>query len=164
MNNFDVQSLLFETRKDLSRVLVLVRRNGSTSDISNYLNKYAIIKACGTIEVAYKSIIPDYFLNMGIPSQIEMYLEKNIRENSSNPNFDNIVKYLKSFDVSWHQKFKEEINLLPNKNEILDSLSSLVTLRNQFSHGGSPNTTIHDSIKYYIHSSKIIEILDKVVV
>jgi hypothetical protein len=56
------------------------------------------------------------------------------------------------------------IDQSPNKPAPMTSLQSLVDARNDFSHGGSPTTSIGDVITYYLQSRSVIEMLDAGVV
>ena len=56
MNNQSVEQVLDDCTSDLTSAISIISSLGRTSNVVSYLNKYAIIKACGTIEVAFKSV------------------------------------------------------------------------------------------------------------
>src|SRR5665647_935780 len=125
------------------------RINADTfNDINIYLTNYAIIKACGTIEVTFKSIIADYF-NKSKIQQVHTFLDNKVRSDSMNPNYTNIIKLLKAFDDNWASDFKSRINAHQDKEQLLDSLKSLNNSRNRFAHGNSPTLSIQQVKQYY---------------
>ena len=159
MKNQNVSSLLEETESELIIANNLLLELGVTSNVNPYISKYSIIRACGAIEVSFKSIIADS-CTFGANSQISTYLNKTIRESSSNPSYDNICKKLKLFDQNWAKQFKDKVG--ESINPLKDSLKSLVEVRNDFAHGGNPTITMNDIIQYYKHGKEVIEILDTI--
>ena len=75
MNNTSVQSYLNDCQNELDNILTIIDSMGKTANFVPYLTKYAIIKACGTIERAYKDIISDYCIT-SVPTQVANYIEK----------------------------------------------------------------------------------------
>lgn len=162
MNNHDVEKTLRECHDELSQIFTLIDSLGNTSNAVPHLTKYAIIKSCGTIELAYKSIIADYCSYQG-KTQVKHYLTQKIRKGSFNPSYQNIIRMLKDFDDNWKRTFQQKINKDADKNKLLVSLSSLVNARNEFAHGGNPTLTMKDVMTYFSYSKKMMELLDDVV-
>ena len=162
MNNSDVLIVLDECQSDLSKVETIIDSLGQTSSIVPYLTKYAIIKACGTIEVAHKSIIADYCSKRS-KKQLKTFVDNKVRDSSRNPSYSNICALLQEFDDEWKDDFKSQIDVHADKSEILTSLGSLVDARNDFAHGGNPTLTISDVIKYYRYCRIAVEIIDNIV-
>lgn len=162
MNNADVQLELTNCAAELAHVKTLVDGLGITSTIVPYLTKYAVIKACGSIELSFKAIIADYCSHRS-KKQVKRFLTRRIREGSANPSFDNFCKFLLDFDEDWKKAFKAQIDLEPNKANLLTSLQSLVDARNDFAHGGNPSASITDVLVYFNHATRIVEIMDSVV-
>ena len=162
MHNKDVEYSLSSVNSDLAAATNVVTSLGLTSNLTPYINKYSIIKACGAIEVSYKAILTDYLVRRA-KSQIKNYIHKSIRDSSSNPSYDNICKTLKSFDENWSVKFKRDIKAVTNHTQMIDSLDSLVDARNSFSHGGDPTTTVQEIQRYFCDSIRIIEVLDNII-
>lgn len=162
MNNIAVKSNLDDCVNELENINNIISSMGSTARFVPYLNKYSTIKACGTIERAYKDIISDVCI-IGVTPQVQNYIEKNFRESSSNPNLDNIYKSLKVFDTSWCEQFKNDLNAHASHAKLKTSLSSLVTLRNTLAHGGNSAASVDDIIDYFSDAYEIIKILDSVV-
>ncbi|MDQ7000824.1 MAG: HEPN domain-containing protein [Mariprofundus sp.] len=77
-----------------------------------------------------------------------------------NPSYSNICKGLASFDETWKNKFKNNVNKLKDKNKVLDSLDSLNNARNTFAHGGSPSTSFVNVQEYFRDSVKVLEALE----
>src|SRR5687767_2741645 len=105
MNNNDVQLLLDACDNELNHIDTLITTLGGTNLIVPYMNKYAVIKSCGTIEVSFKTLIAD-FCNKRSKPQIKKFINKRVRENSANPSYDRIVQMLKEFDDNWANNFK----------------------------------------------------------
>lgn len=162
MNNQSVEQLLDDCSSDLTSAISIISSLGRTSNVVSYLNKYAIIKACGTIEVAFKSIITDYCVYRS-KQQVKNYINSKVKDGSMNPSYSNICGLLKAFDPNWNAVFKTQIDHHPDKDKILSGIQSLVDLRNDFAHGGNPQASITDSFTYFIEARKMIEILDGIV-
>lgn len=162
MNNTAVEALLDDSDQNLLDALAIVNSLGGAAKVVPYLNQYSIIRACGTIEIAFKQIISDFCSHRSMP-QINNFINAKVKDSSMNPSYDNIYKLLKTFDETWCKEFKDQINLHPDKSQILFALKSLVDSRNDFAHGGNPTTSITDAIDYYTHAKKLIIVLDSVV-
>ncbi len=162
MNNIDVELILNDCDTELSHIQTLIVGLGPTSLVTPFLNKYAVIKACGTIEIAFKTVIADYCSKRSKP-QVKNYLNKKVRENSSNPSYSRIMQILQEFDNAWANNFRVNVGALPNSANVLTSIQSLVNARNDFAHGGNPTLSFADVYKYYNDSRIIIETLDQVV-
>ncbi|MBB6086992.1 HEPN domain-containing protein [Wenzhouxiangella marina] len=162
MKNDAVRALLDDCETELAAIETLINSLGLGSTIVPYLSKYGLIKACGTIEQAFKSVVADR-CSYRARSQIKNYLEDNVRNSSSNPSFSNICKLLKSFDESWKTGFKGGVNMHARASSLKTSLQSLVDARNEFAHGGNPRVSIGDVRQYYQDAREVIVELDRVV-
>lgn len=162
MNNTEVEDALNECQQDLQRVKVIIDSLGIGSNIVPYLNSYAVIKACGTMEVAFKTIVTDYCSRRS-KKQVKEFLTNKVRDNSMNPSYSNILRTLSEFDEDWKDSFKDGINSHVQKDALLTSMQSLVDARNSFAHGGNHNLTINDTIAYYLNFRIAIEMLDTIV-
>lgn len=163
MNNKNAEKELDKCKDDLDRIKTIIDSLGLTTNIVPYLTNYSIIRACGTIEICFKTIIVDYCSVRSKP-QVKTFLNRRVREGSANPSFQNILKILKDFDENWSTAFKGQLDADPDKTHLLTSLQSLVDARNDFSHGGSPSATIADVLKYFDHADRIIKKLDATVI
>lgn len=162
MHNSEVESALVSCESDLASVKAIIDGLGITSNIVPYLTKYAVIRGCGTIEQAFKTVVADRCAYR-CKSQVKRYIEIKVRLNSSNPSYSNICGLLKDFDEDWNSRFKLGVKGEPNSKQITDSLQSLVDARNDFAHGGDPSASISDVLTYFENSKRVIEILDDVV-
>ncbi|MCD6732720.1 MAG: hypothetical protein LT103_03870 [Burkholderiaceae bacterium] len=163
MNNSDVELLLAQCRSELTHVQDSINTLGVMSPVAPYLTKYAVIRACGAVEVSFKALIAD-FCSKRSKKQVKRYIALKITRSSANPSHNKIVEMLDQFDEKWKMSFKVSIGADPDKTHLLDSLQSLVDARNEFAHGGSPTLSINDVIKHFDHARKVLEHVDLVVV
>lgn len=123
-----------------------------------FLQRYAIIKACGTIESVVKNMIADH-VDANTNPEIQNYISTNVRESPANPKTGKISDLLGEFSSGvWKTNFDEKVK---QHGEEKVSLNSLVQLRNDFAHGLSPNTTINTIIRYFDHARTIITLVDE---
>lgn len=163
MNNSDVDLLLTRCRSELTHVQASIDALGITSPVSPYLAKYAVIRACGVVEVSFKALIAD-FCNKRSKKQVKRYIALRITRSSANPSHGKIVEMLNQFDENWKNAFKANLGADPARAHLLDSLQSLVDARNEFAHGGSPTLSINDVIRHFDHARQVLEHVDLVVV
>ena len=159
MSNPYVQTLVDECDNDFVRIEKIIDVLTNTNPAVPYLTKYVIIKACGTLEQAFKIMISD-FSCIGQSSQVKKFIDLSFRESSINPNLDNIHTALKKFDLQWNVNFKTFLNADVDITKIKSSITSLNNARNQFAHGGNPTVTFSDVRDYFDDAKKIINYLD----
>ncbi len=159
MNNLDVDLLLEQCRAELTHVQDSITTLGLTSPVAPYLTKYAVIRACGVVEVSFKALIAD-FCSKTSTKQVKRYIALKITRSSANPSHNKIVEMLDQFDENWKTKYKSNIGTDPDKTHLLDSLQSLVDARNDFAHGGNPTLSINDVIKHFDHARRVIKHVD----
>lgn len=99
MNNQEAQGYIDNCLEEFERIYHLVKGHGGTSPIVPFLINYSVVKACGTIEVCFKTIIADAVT--GTSQQIINYIDHTVRNTSKNPSRDNIHRTLKMFDHDW---------------------------------------------------------------
>ena len=161
MNNQEAQDSINKCLEELQRIYHLVEGHGGTSPIVPFLTNYAIVRACGTIEFSFKTILSDSL--SGHSTQIANYIDYTIRNSSMNPSRENICKTLKKFDDTWNKEFKKRLNIHPDSTRIKSSIDSLNSSRNSFAHGDPLTSSFKDIRKYFNDSIEIIEILDDIV-
>jgi len=83
MNNSSVKKSLDDSALDLKQAKCIIDTLGYSSSVVPYLSKYAIIKACGTIEQAFKNIVYDYCSHKS-KKQVKQYLSKKILDSPAN--------------------------------------------------------------------------------
>jgi hypothetical protein len=162
MNNSDVHLFLTNCDAELTHIDTIIVGLGGTNLIVPYLNKYSVIKSCGTIEISFKTLIADFCSKRSKP-QVKNFLNKRVRENSANPSYSKICQILGEFDGNWVTNFKTQMHALPNCNSITSSIQSLVDARNDFAHGGNPTITFTDIKRYFDESKQLIVTLDIVI-
>lgn len=162
MNNVDVQRDLSQCEQELDHVRLAIDTLGLMSPVAPYLTKYALIRACGAIEVSFKAIISDHCCRRS-KRQVQRYINRKIRNGSANPSHSNITKFLNEFDEGWKDQFNSKLNAEADKPALIGALQSLVDARNEFAHGGSPSLSITDVIRYFANGRRVIELMDEVV-
>lgn len=161
MNNKNAQSSIDSCIEELERIETLIDNLlGHTSPIIPYLTKYAIVRACGTIEYCFKTIIAD--LHTGTP-QVLNYIDNTIRSSSMNPSISNMCTTLKKFDENWNTSFIEKIRIHEHPQRLRDSIESLNSARNSFAHGGTPTSTFENIKGYFNDTVLLIQMLDEIV-
>lgn len=128
------------------------------NSLNPFLISYAVIKACGSIEVVYKNLIVDIIV-VGSTAEAKNYLEKNIRDSSSNPTTGNIQRLLQDLNSTWAQQFEAKTKGTGEKG----SLSSLVGLRNDFAHGRNVTASIGNVRQYFDDAKTVLTWLDSII-
>jgi len=159
MRNLQVQTYLDICTTDMDKIEKIIDGLGQLSNIVPFLTKYAIIKACGTLELSFKTLLADQ-LNANAGHQLVTYVNKTIREKPLNPNMSNWHQLLKKLDKSWSDQFKVNVDALPHSAKIYTSLDSLNAARNAFAHGLEPNVSFPSVKEYFADSRRALEILD----
>ncbi|MDO6601188.1 HEPN domain-containing protein [Arenibacter palladensis] len=161
MNNSNAQESIDTCTAELQRIFHLIEGHGHMSPIVPFLTNYAIVRACGTIEFSFKTIISD--LHAGHSPQVQNYVDNTIRNSSMNPSRDNICRTLRRFDEEWNTLFKQKLNSHENSERLKNSIDSLNNARNTFAHGDSPSSSFENIRDYFNDCVTIMDILDEVV-
>lgn len=135
-----------------------LKKNSKFNSLNPFLISYAVIKACGVIEVVYKNLIVDV-ISVGTTTEGKNYFEKNIRDSSSNPSIGNIQRLLQDLNTSWAQQFENQVKGKEEKG----SLSSLVGLRNDFAHVRSVTASIGNVKKYFEDGRSVLTWLESII-
>ena len=149
-----MESRYTDALDDCYREIVLIEEHVNLNkfdSFNQFLISYSVIKACGVIEVVYKNLIVDK-ISVGATQEAKSYIEKYIRDSSSNPSTGNIMRLLQDLNICWCQEFDSKVK---GQNE-KGSLSSLVGLRNDFAHGKSVTASIGNVRKYFEDSRSIL--------
>lgn len=162
MNNQNAENAISDCQNEFTALAVLIQQTGVASPLGRYLTHYSLIRACGTIEYAFKTIIADFHVN--ISPQLTTYLDNKIRSSSCNPSYQNMLNMLGDFDDQWKTNFKNQVNALPNSQRVLFSLNSLNSNRNALAHGQGCTVTFNDIHTYFTDAVQIITVLDSIVV
>jgi hypothetical protein len=160
MNNVPASNVLHDCLHDLGVVkATLVGIEGSQT--APYLKKYSVIRASGSIELAFKMVIADR-VDQGSHEQARNFVRTKVRNASTNPRLDAIEKSLKEFDPRWNRRFKELV-ALANRHRLSGALETLVKARNRFAHGGESDISIDEIITHFRDGARVIAFLDKTV-
>lgn len=161
MNNIEAGALLDECRDELTAITALLTGYGDGARPTPYIKKYAVIRATGSIESAFKQIIADR-VDRDSHSQIKNFISRKIRNSSCNPRLDMIESMLSEFDELWRARFDEKI-ALADKPMLKGALTELVKARNSFAHGGAAELPIDKTVQYFESACLVMQILDETV-
>jgi hypothetical protein len=161
MINDEVNTILGACKEELDNISALLTGLGASARPTPYIKKYAVIRATGAIEIGFKKIIADKVVENS-QVQIQNFIDKKIRNSSSNPKLGVIESMLQEFDSRWLSKF-DELLAFEDKPQLKGSLTKLVDARNDFAHGGNPDMCIDETITCFADGVKVLVILDSVV-
>lgn len=161
MTNTDVKKILDDCTLELNSIKSLLTGLGPAANPTPYIKKYAVIRASGSIETAFKQIIADK-IDKDNNIQVKNFIKRKIRDSSCNPKLNQIENMLTEFDPRWRSRFDEQVSL-DDKPRLRGSLTALVDARNEFAHGGNPDLEIEKTIEHFLDGVRIIQILDSVV-
>lgn len=155
--NGDNLEKLNDCQTEIRKIKEWINKNNLDSNIK-YLVSYAVIKACGTIEIVFKDFICD-FLSYGAIDETKVFLQKKIIDASFNPSTKQICNLFDNLNPKWKKDFESQ---LKGKQEKED-LNSLVSLRNSFSHGSSINVSIQVVERYFNAGKFILGLIENIV-
>lgn len=158
MKNVNVENKIEDCRQEIAMIDADKTIVGTQYYI--FLVKYVIVRACSTIEFAYKTLVVDA-LDPISPLGAVNYIEDNILKTGHSAELYNIHKLLNKIDTSWNSSFKTLIN--HNKTKYETALKNLVANRNLVAHGNSSRASIKDSYDNFIIAKEMIEILDSII-
>lgn len=161
MNNTDVKQILDNCLTELLGISALLTGLGDGANPTPYIKKYAVIRATGSIESAFKQIIADK-IDKDSHVQVKNFIRRKVRDSSCNPKLGMIENMISEFDDRWRSRFDEQM-ALDDKPRLKGALTALVDARNEFAHGGSPNLAIDATLQHFKDGVRVIEILDSVV-
>lgn len=161
MRNLVVDKQLILCSEELETIRQFLNGMGDGARPTPYMKRYAVIRASGAIEVAFKQIIADR-VDEDCKTQVKNFIKKKIRDSSVNPKLGQIQNMLTDFDIRWSKKFDELISL-GDKPKYSGALTILVNARNEFAHGGTPDIDISTTIECFKGGYDVLKILDQVV-
>ena len=161
MNNRDVEALLQECRDELQAITALLTGIGEAARPTPYIKKYAVIRATGSIEIAFKQIIADR-VDRDSHAQLKNFIAKKIRNSSCNPRLDMIQGMLSEFDDDWRARFDEKM-ALSDQPALKGALTELVKARNSFAHGGAMELPIERTVECFERGCMVLRLLDDAV-
>ena len=158
-----MKTFISDCNRELIDITTIMNNISSVSNEAKYLTHYALIKAEGTIEYAYRSIIYDYFKSLN-NSKINNYLEETVKKGSMSGTIYNMKKLLKQFDYNWLNSFETLLKSRQDKKKLESSCKALVENRHLFAHGQNTTITFNDIKNYYNDALIVINIFDSVVI
>lgn len=161
MNNGEVKKLLDECKEELFAITALLTGIGDAARPAPYIKKYAVIRATGSIESAFKQIIADR-VDRDSHAQLKNFIAKKIRNSSCNPRLEMIQNMLSEFDEDWRARFDEKM-ALSDQPALKGALTELVKARNSFAHGGAMELPIERTVEYFDLGCTVLSILDETV-
>lgn len=160
MNNERIRIILNDCQAELDAIDQLIASLELFDPQIKFLTRYALIKACGTLELCYKSLIGDK-VTVGASPEIHEYIQTKLVSSSRNPSHAAIQDTLEEFSDIWKGRYVAAVNALHDKTRIIEALKSLKDGRNEFAHGGSPMISFQSVRQYFIDSRRLIDELDR---
>lgn len=158
----ELQNLINECTAEINDIGTRIASMPALDKGVRYLTNYALIKASGTAEFVYHSIVADYFSTLS-NSRIDTYLDAEVRRSQMSAKYDMMSKLLGKFDEQWRKNFQKAVQAHPNKDRLIAASNSLVTNRHSFAHGNAPTATFNEIKQYYLDVIDLILIFDSVV-
>lgn len=158
----ELQDMLADCTAELNDIEVRINSLPSLDKSRQYFTNYALIKACGTVEFVYRSIVADHFSQLS-NSRIDTYLDTTVRQGSNSAKYENMKKLLNKFDRQWGDSFHAAVQGLDNGARLIDASNSLVTNRHNFAHGKAPTATFLEIKQYYLDVVQLITVFDSIV-
>ena len=124
MNNVAVKKILDDCLLELESIAELLIGIGDGAKPTPYIKKYAVIRATGSIEIAFKQIIADK-IDRDSHVQVKNFIKRKIRDSSCNPKLGMIESMLTEFDDRWRARFDEQM-ALDDKPRLKGALTHLV--------------------------------------
>lgn len=158
----ELQNLIDDCDTELSDIESRIQELPPLDKGVRYLTNYAIIKAAGTAELVYRSIVADHFSQLS-NNRIDTYLDATVRYGQMSAKYEQMCNLLKRFDIAWCSSFKAAVGADPNGQRMQDASNSLVTNRHSFAHGNNPTATFNDIKQYFQDVVDLIKIFDSIV-
>lgn len=158
----ELQDLIDECTAEINDIEVRIAAMPPLDKAVRYLTHYALIKASGTTEFVYRSIVADYFSVLS-DSRIDTYLDASVRKGPMSIKYDMMCKLLGKFDDQWQKSFRKAVGEHQDSQKIIAASNSLATNRHNFAHGKTPTATFNDIKNYYFDVLELIKIFDSVV-
>src|ERR1700722_13009698 len=106
-------------------------------EIQSDLAKHGTILICGFIERSVELVIMDHVTDRAHP-RVASFVKGHFRR-GTNYDCEAIAQLLDRFDLQWGKKFR---NFTNSRDDLVQSVNSVYTLRNSVAHGGSGNRGI----------------------
>jgi len=120
------------------------------------LAKFLCVRTSGFVESTCRNLINE-FTNGTSPIQIRSYVNRETKY-ITNLRYDRVVALLNSFDSQWKSSFESQVT-----EEHRTALNSIVSNRNNISHGENDSISFLLMKDYYERVKEIVEILKKII-
>ena len=117
--------------------------------------RYMCIRCAGFFEVAVREILSDYLSRTSSPASAKY--GKQALKRSQNPNGEQIVQTLGSFDPLWRSKLEAHKYWLDGGRDAFDSVMSI---RHTLAHGGDAGITLGTLSSYLEKALKVLEYIE----
>ena len=154
--NEEQKRIIEDCKDEIASIKKWVDKNLMDSNVK-YLVAYSVVKASGTIEIVFKSMLYE-FLSEGCKKETQLFLTKNTVDLSCNPSVGMMEQLLEKIDTNRKNAFSDLAKVMNEKAD----LNSLVSLRNDIAHGRNINVSIATVKRYYESGVKIIKLLERV--
>lgn len=158
----ELQDLINDCTSEIADIESKIQALPAMDKEVRYLTNYALIKASGTVEYVYRSIVADYFSRLS-DSRVDTYLDSTVRKGSMSAKYDQMCNLLGRFDADWCKDFKSVVKADPDGQKMIAASNSLVTNRHDFAHGKSPTATFMEIKQYYQDVLQLISLFDTIV-
>ena len=161
MLNKNAKKIIDSCYEELESLGVLLIEAGNDTKSAYYLKKYAILRAIGSIETAYRLILTDKLIK-GQYTYAKNFIKKKVRDLTPDPKLATIRIVLGELDDRWLARFNEQMTLHNAMRHIV-GLTFLTDSRDAFSRGENPDIPIETTVLYYKSVIEIMNILDEIV-
>lgn len=141
--------------KKLDNLLDQIRKVDN-DELQAHLSKYFCIKISGYLENVLKSLVEAYSTGT-CPKPIKTYIDGSVKS-ITNLSEDKLCTFLKKFDPDWESRFLSTIS-----ERELQSLNSIISNRNNISHGQQDNISYTYVSQYYSDLKGVIKVLRDIV-
>lgn len=155
--NGENEQILIDCKQELQYIKTWIDHNPFDTNC-RFLTAYAVVKACGSLELVLKRAICDYLI-VGANEEASSYLTKCIIDASFNPSTGQVEHLLDKINVSWKTAFVTGTQGSEDKA----SLNSLVQLRNDIAHGRSISASINTINTYFDAGQAILQLLFSII-
>ena len=141
-------------RDRLNAVFARISHVSVTNDqLRSDFARYLCVLVSGFIESSINEISLAYCTRRS-NQQIQNYMDRRLRV--GNPNAEQILQFVGSFDAEWRKELEEYI-----RGERKDALDSIVNIRNDIAHGKSTGITYIGIKEYYDSAQEVIEFINE---
>lgn len=168
MHNKGVEAFLDGCDLELTKITAIVTlpEDSGTAKEANiirveslpFLTKYSLIKACGTIELCFKTLVSECVTSKD-NARVSKYLDETFLSRGINPKIGAMANYLRKFDDAWAKEFEAKVQAKDSR--IITSVKYLVDERNKHAHGKDTRIGLQEVKECFAHGRMAIEILDE---